>query len=652
MAQFPVPPNTDGDTHEEGGVSWVFDGEKWVKQDPTITTGDIELTDPTHPANLSTNPSTLPIIPADTTTQFGANKYFMSALSHLDDLVRGIHVGDTPPSEYNNGTLWFDSTDEELTLYMFYDPDNNGIGVWVPASPPTSLDGVNQQIEEALTVQSSLLSRVDDGEILQETLRSTIESSLQTQADIEDTVSTSILTQNGIKTEVAALHNKVEALEGAVIDAKYDLSTLGTPAVGEFQLYASGTETLLWDQADSIKLYRTDAGGNPHTFDPVGLGDIIRIGGQSGSAVYEVTSLKTQDGDTFAFDITVSSFTGTMVAETEYEFTLSPAFDASAYVTKTYVDAQDDLKLNLTGGNLSGTLRINGQINNDDSLRFYMRDKDGNDNLTLYPSGLVVSNNNVRVVKNTGDCFQIKDTSNSVKWKVDADGVNTVPKIVLTGGAADVNERVIDVKQGEVGRLAYDSLTKMSWGASNVWIGSTTTTGEDDVPVTLNLQGNPISNVGTFELNHTGQVNGNKFVIKGETEDGEDEDVFYSYKNTDGTSDAVNYKGRMTNEFNIVNKGYVDTQIASIDLDGSDYMPTAGGTFTGKVTFNSSGNDQVNFAHDGNNNIQYKNSWIVSFQTVNNKSKIKLNTDVNCDNNSSPMFMTLLLIRMQLIKDI
>ena len=60
-------------------------------------------------------------------------------------------------------------------------------------------------------------------------------------------------------------------------------------------------------------------------------------------------------------------------------------------------------------------------------------------------------------------------------------------------------------------------------------------------------------------------------------------------------------------------------------------MPKAGGTFTGKVTFDTSGNDQVTFNKAGNNNIQYKNSWIVSFQG-DASPFVKLNTYVHMNN--------------------
>jgi len=130
---------------------------------------------------------------------------------------------DSPPAEYSNGTLWFDSTDDQLTLYMYYDPDNNGTGTWVPASPPTSLDGVNQQIEDALVVQQDLVARVGAGEGVQATLEATVTTALATQSNIEKSVSDILTTENTQQGQIDSLENKVDALEGTVIDAQYKL---------------------------------------------------------------------------------------------------------------------------------------------------------------------------------------------------------------------------------------------------------------------------------------------------------------------------------------------------------------------------------------------------------------------------------------------
>ena len=190
MAQFDPTPSID-DIHEEGDVTWIYDGVKWVKQVPTVKTENIVLSDATHPANLLTSTQTLPDLPANTTTQLDANRYIMSALEHLDDFAAGIAVGDSPPDEYKHGTLWWDSSPDKLTLYMYYDPDNDpDTGAWVDASPPTSLDGINATIADALLVQDDLVSRVGTGETRQATIESTVNNALTTQGNIQTNLGT------------------------------------------------------------------------------------------------------------------------------------------------------------------------------------------------------------------------------------------------------------------------------------------------------------------------------------------------------------------------------------------------------------------------------------------------------------------------------
>ena len=78
-----------------------------------------------------------------------------------------------------------------------------------------------------------------------------------------------------------------------------------------------------------------------------------------------------------------------------------------------------------------------------------------------------------------------------------------------------------------------------------------------------NLTGD-VESTGKFTLDHgTGGPKERKFLIKGETTDGVDGDLFYSYKNDDGSLDAVNYKGKITVDSNVVNKKYVDDKVAS-----------------------------------------------------------------------------------------
>ena len=49
-----------------------------------------------------------------------------------------VDLGDDPPDTPKEGDLWYDTKEEELTLYIYTGK------VWVPAAPPVSLDGIDK----------------------------------------------------------------------------------------------------------------------------------------------------------------------------------------------------------------------------------------------------------------------------------------------------------------------------------------------------------------------------------------------------------------------------------------------------------------------------------------------------------------------------
>ena len=151
MANFP-PVAENGDPHVEGENTWIYQDGVWLKQSPQVNTDNVALLDPTNPADsLTAYPQTLPEVPADTTTQYDVNRWFVNALTHLDTqfengaVIAGIHVGEDAPDEPVNGTLWFDSSEDALSLFLYYNPNEDGNGIWVPAAPPVSvIDEINE----------------------------------------------------------------------------------------------------------------------------------------------------------------------------------------------------------------------------------------------------------------------------------------------------------------------------------------------------------------------------------------------------------------------------------------------------------------------------------------------------------------------------
>ena len=88
-------------------------------------------------------------------------KWRVKAFRSIDDFI--VQLQDQAPAadESKVGDLWFDTSDESLTLFVYTG------GEWVPAAPPVSLDGINATIDAALIVQNDLLARVEAGEVVQ-----------------------------------------------------------------------------------------------------------------------------------------------------------------------------------------------------------------------------------------------------------------------------------------------------------------------------------------------------------------------------------------------------------------------------------------------------------------------------------------------------
>ena len=116
----------------------------------------------------------------------GPGKWVVKSFLHegaLVDLSPTPPVRPDRPDGPNDGDLWFDTSPDELTLYV-YSEDS---GAWIPAAPPTTLEGrvaENEalQIEIVQRLQANeALTNLHSGELL--TLRSEI-TELQEQVNL------------------------------------------------------------------------------------------------------------------------------------------------------------------------------------------------------------------------------------------------------------------------------------------------------------------------------------------------------------------------------------------------------------------------------------------------------------------------------------
>ena len=146
--------------------------------------------------------------------------------------------------------------------------------------------------------------------------------------------------------EIGTLEAKVEALEGAVIDGQWRMASRSTPREGDFDLIAEqgGNAGNTWI-AKTIRFHKTDLRGENFSFASARVGDYIRIGGAGASCVYQVneTFEPSQYLEWQSFGVDHITSIHYPVTGQPFDFEFLPAFDATAYATKAYVDDQDDV---------------------------------------------------------------------------------------------------------------------------------------------------------------------------------------------------------------------------------------------------------------------------------------------------------------------
>jgi len=243
-----------------------------------------------------------------------------------------VTISTESPANPNDGDLWFDSSENSLTLFIYYEASS----AWVPAAPPSTLEG---RIEEGEETQREILQDLD-----------------QAKTDIINN------TQNHLD-----LSEKVDALEGVTTAGNWTANTSSSARPGDFLLYkADFTAATVWADATSIGIQPVDADGISHSLGPA-IDDTIRLRYDKGNvslATYKIEEILNNGW----FKVRLTSEIGVPQDGDMYNVEFLPSFDPTVYATMTYVDNQDDTKLNLTGGTLTGTLRNSASIISDTSL--------------------------------------------------------------------------------------------------------------------------------------------------------------------------------------------------------------------------------------------------------------------------------------------
>ena len=260
-------------------------------------------------------------------------------LAQIEAQAVCIDYGEDKPEPKCIGHLWFDSSEDEGTLYIF-----NGTH-FIPAAPPVSLESINSVIGDALAVQEQIIARVEDGEVAQATLQTTVADALTTQQDILDEQ----IVQNN---QIIELEEEIESLApsldrgkwtlheamplsagqyaiGVAVDTGYCIDqyerclrdvpgypdNMDPAAQAECNRLAAECETakengeLLiadWAHAAFLHFHKTDSAGKDHTFSDYAVGKYIDLFNEddSGFGVFEITTLPVQDGDMYTIGVT------------------------------------------------------------------------------------------------------------------------------------------------------------------------------------------------------------------------------------------------------------------------------------------------------------------------------------------------------------
>jgi len=222
------------------------------------------------------------------------------------------------------GHLWFDSSEDDYTLYLY---DGNE---WVPAAPPVSLEGIEQSIyhisEKLSVVETGIVgARVDiagnAGEI--ETVKGQV-------IELEEEIESLAPSLDRGKWNLAALGAGVTLASGeyamgigvdsvycqekylqCVANANNDPFALSecTRLAGECETAKDNGEEYFindWSHATFLHFHKTDSDGKTHTFADYEVGMFIDLfdQGDTGFAVFEITAEPTLDGDVYTIGVT------------------------------------------------------------------------------------------------------------------------------------------------------------------------------------------------------------------------------------------------------------------------------------------------------------------------------------------------------------
>ena len=281
--------------------------------------------------------------------QSNINGWIVDALEALELNIPVLidELKPTGPGTYD-GMLYFDSSEDDLTLYIRYNDE------WVPAAPPVSTEGIESNITLLQEVTSQLQTDIATTVIKASEEELKVLNLQESQAEQDTKIEALEASQTVQDNQIIELEEEIESLAPSLDRGKWNLAELGegvTLAAGQYAMgiganrvyceeqYAqclaaidgnpsenpeasgecnriasacfnavdNGTEYFMndWSHATLLHFHKTDSEGKNHTFADYKVGMFIDLfdQGDTGFAVFEITAAATLDGDVYTIGV-------------------------------------------------------------------------------------------------------------------------------------------------------------------------------------------------------------------------------------------------------------------------------------------------------------------------------------------------------------
>jgi len=272
------------------------------------------------------------------------------------------------PAESQEGELWFNTEETHLTLYVFTQPDPNEEGLWVPAAPPVSLDGIEGNIYELQENVRYIQKNMTPFEAHQE-LYGKHEHLEATQAEQDEKLNELGSSTSNNSDRLDEIDEKFEELDRTLAVGKWRFlatSSTNNPQNGQFTLAAldGGQPVRTWTQVAFATIAKVDEAGVTHEIQTWASGDRIEFYStmDDGHAVFTIGDYAGLDTQLRLASLLESY--GEPIDRNEYRIRHFAAGDGIGF------DEADQRYVNATGDTMTGPLKLKQKSTNSTVLNF------------------------------------------------------------------------------------------------------------------------------------------------------------------------------------------------------------------------------------------------------------------------------------------